>query len=108
MAVQLFATDKDTLLPLAPLAAAVIRPCASTVILAVVYEPAVTAVFAKAMVTAEDPLKLVPESPVPIVKELGVFTLMFVEPLKDTPLIVLGVVRVAALVDVEALPESAP
>ncbi len=37
-----------------------------------VYEPAVTAVFAKAMVTAEEPLKLVPDSPVPMVSALVV------------------------------------
>ena len=39
-----------------PLAAKVIRPCASTVMLALVYEPAVTAVLAKSMVTAAEPL----------------------------------------------------
>ena len=37
-----------------------------------VYEPAVTAVLAKAMVTAEEPLKLVPDSPVPMVSALVV------------------------------------
>ena len=41
-------------------------------IFADVYEPAVTAVFAKEIVTAADPLKLVPESPVPMVREFVV------------------------------------
>ena len=39
---------------------------------AVEYEPAVTAVFANAIVTAAEPLKLVPESPVPMVREFVV------------------------------------
>jgi len=54
-----------------PFAAAVIRPCASTVMLALVYEPAVTAVFASAIVTAAEPLNDVPLKPVPIVSALA-------------------------------------
>jgi hypothetical protein len=47
--------------PPAPLDAAVKRPCASTVILALVYEPAVTAVLARLSVRAADPSKVVPD-----------------------------------------------
>jgi hypothetical protein len=53
-----------------PLDAAVIRPWASTVKLVDVYEPAVTAVFARAMV----PLVVIapPDSPVPAVMDVTV------------------------------------
>lgn len=56
--------------PPEPLAAAVMRPWASTVMLAAVYVPAVTAVFAKAIV----PLVVIgpPVRPVPVATEVTV------------------------------------
>ena len=60
-----------------------------------------------AIVTAPEPLKDVPDKPVPIVKALVVFavTVIAAEPLKETPLIVLAVCSVVA---VDALPVKAP
>lgn len=56
--------------PPEPLAAAVMRPCASTVMLAAVYVPAVTAVLAKAIV----PVVVIgpPVKPVPVATEVTV------------------------------------
>jgi hypothetical protein len=51
----------DVTPPPEPVDAAVKRPCASTVILAFVYEPAVTAVLARLSVRATDPSKVVPD-----------------------------------------------
>ena len=73
--------------PEVPLAAAVIRPCASTVILALVYEPAVTAVFARAIVP--ELVIVPPDNPVPAVMLVTVPTLVEPPKLIADPLIVI-------------------
>lgn len=64
------ATEVTVPLPSPPLAAAVIRPWASTVMLAAVYAPGVTAVFAKSIV----PLVVIgpPVKPTPVATEVTV------------------------------------
>ena len=61
------ATSKDDIEPALPAEAAVIRPCASTVILAKEYEPAVTAVLSKSNVTVDTVpvVEIELDSPVP-------------------------------------------
>ena len=63
-----------------------------------------------AIVTAADPLKLVPDKPVPMVNALVVFAaiVMLAEPSNATPLMFLGVVREAADAAVDALPVKEP
>lgn len=66
----LYVLGNKTVAPPPPpilLDADVIRPCESTVIFAFVYVPAVTVVFANAIVISVDPLYDVPDNPVPIV-----------------------------------------
>jgi hypothetical protein len=69
-----FAVTTETLVtepaPAEPLLAEVILPCASTVILANVYDPAETAVFAKAIVPVV--VIIPPDNPVPAVIEVTV------------------------------------
>jgi hypothetical protein len=62
--------EKEVTPPAVPLEAAVILPCASTVKLVLVYEPAVTAVLASA--TVPDVVIVPPDKPVPAVIDVTV------------------------------------
>ena len=73
----------DVTPPLAPLAAAVIRPCASTVIFALVYAAAVTAVSASAIVPT--PVIVPPVKPVPVATLVTVPSLLLTSANDRTP-----------------------